>query len=125
MKLGTQLITAAWAAAIAFGGVALANPATACAERVWDIGEYDSCSRNVPADQGSDPDKYLEHLRWCCFKSGGDWNTGTRNCQAPAEGPVAPNPGPISDNTGQVDDPVKPAPPKPRPTLAPGGVLAP
>lgn len=61
----------------------------------WDIGEYDSCIK-MPYDKidvlTSD---YVEHIRYCCHKSGGIW-TG-RKCVAPPAKPPStssvPKPG--------------------------------
>jgi hypothetical protein len=60
------------AASIALGGFALADPATAVADREWDVAEYDQCIERggLPVD--------------CCFLSGGDWSSGPLHyCVAP------------------------------------------
>ena len=67
-------------------GLSWSAPAIAEANNdSWDIGEYDSCIK-MPYDKidvlTSD---YVEHIRYCCHKSGGIW-TG-RKCVAPPASP--------------------------------------
>jgi hypothetical protein len=68
---------------------AVAFPAVAGAEAVWDIGEYDSCTRTLGGRPGSESDpiaQEIENQKWCCYKSGGVW-TDKQGCVAPpAEG---------------------------------------
>jgi hypothetical protein len=76
------------AAAATLGGSAIGTPAVACAEpREWDIGSFDACRDQVTdavgrgiIQRGSD---YTNYLKYCCAKSGGDWNDETNDCQAP------------------------------------------
>lgn len=58
--------------------LALGATATASAEPVWDLGEYDKCIENY---QGP-PEKFQEHEVTCCINSGGDW-TIAQGCVAP------------------------------------------
>jgi hypothetical protein len=72
-------------AAIAMIAGALVQPATAHAEKVWDIGAYDSCvaaanDRFVSAK--TDDATWGEELRFCCDRSGGEW-TQSQGCTAP------------------------------------------
>jgi hypothetical protein len=76
-------------AVAAVGGSAIGSPAVACAEpREWDIGSYDSCVDQVngAVDRGviQRGNDYINYLKYCCSKSGGDWNSDTNSCQAPA-----------------------------------------
>lgn len=107
------------AAAAALGGSAIGSPAVACAEpREWDIGSYDSCVDQVngAVDRGiiQRGNDFVNYLKYCCSKSGGDWNDATRECQAPPAGQGA-QPGPqISLPPGGVPQatlaPVAPGP---------------
>lgn len=108
--------------------VALSFPATAAAEPVWDIGEYDSCMRTLQGIDGSESEPIAqeeENQKWCCYKSGGLWSKTQDVCVAPpAEkvgSPSAPV-GPIRDlptvRVEQlIDAPVVAHPPALRPTL--------
>lgn len=109
------------AAPMAFSGIALANPPTACAERIWDYNEYDSCSRNFPPGTENSVESWTEHMKWCCYKSGGDWNDSVSNCQAPP--PERAGNAPVVVTPGQVEDPVTPR--TPRPSVPKGGIFAP
>jgi hypothetical protein len=122
-RLRRLLPAALFAAPIAFTGFVLVNPATACAEPAWDVGEYDSCSRNFPPGTDHTVESWTEHMKWCCFKSGGVWNTTTQDCGAPPiQGPPGGQPGPVV-TPGQVEDPATPA--SPRPSVPSGGIFAP
>ncbi len=73
------------------GGSAFVGTATACAEpdREWDIGAYDRCIHSgLTEDVPSGEQAWLDHQKYCCLKSGGDWNAGTQACQAPAAEPA-------------------------------------
>jgi hypothetical protein len=77
-----RLVRAAFfAAAITVIGAAF--PATSTAEPVWDIEEYDYCMRQAGSQPpGQDPiAKEEENDRYCCYRSGGQWNGLT--CAAP------------------------------------------
>jgi len=114
--------------AVAASGLAIAGAVPASAERSWDIGEYDSCMRNMPPIESTDD--YVEQNKWCCYKSDGDWDNN-RGCVAPpAEAdnvpgnPVAPGqprPPAPGGTEGVSDDPVAGTPlptpnPRPRPS---------
>jgi hypothetical protein len=79
------------AASVALLSAALLSPAhvapAVAGEGTWDIGEYDSCLR-MPYDK---IDKlmrdYVEHIRYCCWKSGGKW-TGKKCVAPPADQPA-------------------------------------
>ena len=69
--------------AMAVGG--LVQPAVSHAEKVWDIGSYDSCAQ--AADNRFMAGKtnlatYTDEIRFCCDKSGGEWSQ-TQGCTAP------------------------------------------
>ena len=50
----------------------------------WDIGAYDSCIK-MPYDKIDKlMNDYVEHIRYCCWKSGGKW-TGRKCVAHPAE----------------------------------------
>lgn len=74
-------------AVIAASAVAIAFPAVATAEAVWDIGEYDSCTNTLSGRPGSENDdimaQEIENQKWCCYKSGGAWSD-KQGCVAPA-----------------------------------------
>nr|WP_131721745.1 hypothetical protein [Mycolicibacterium komanii]CRL76745.1 hypothetical protein CPGR_04591 [Mycolicibacterium komanii] len=74
--------------------VAVTFPAVAVAEPVWDIGEYDSCTKTLHGVDGSENEpigQELENQKWCCYKSGGVW-TQAQGCVAPpAEGAGSPS----------------------------------
>jgi hypothetical protein len=76
-------------AVVAAAAVALAFPAVAVAEPVWDIGEYDSCTGTLSGIPGSENEpiaQEIENQKWCCYRSGGVW-TDKQGCVAPsAEG---------------------------------------
>ena len=76
-------------AVLAAVAIAVASPAVSVAEAVWDIGEYDSCTRQLGGRPGSESDpiaQELENQRWCCHISDGVW-TEAQGCVAPpAEG---------------------------------------
>ena len=91
-------------------GFALAAPAVANAERVWDIGAYDSCMAQMPNYSFEDRYKLYDYIAGCCARSGGDFvnDGGTRKCVSPpAEAENVPG---NTNPTGQ-----------PRPPVAPGG----
>lgn len=100
-----QRIICAMATASVGLGLALGSAATSSAERVWDIGEYDSCMRTMPPIESIDD--YIQQNKWCCYKSDGDWNEN-RGCVAPAA---------EADN---VPGETNPTPGQPRPPM-PGG----
>lgn len=74
---------------IAAAAVAIAFPAVATAEAVWDIGEYDSCTRTLGGLPGSESEpiaQEIENQKWCCYKSGGEWSEKQGCVAPPAEG---------------------------------------
>jgi hypothetical protein len=114
---------------IAFTSIALSNPATAGAERIWDIGVFDACVDENPYDiGGADTRNYFAYMEGCCARSGGHWiptsdGSGMGECKAaPAERPPDRQPGPVV-TPNQVEDPFVPG--APRPTVPSGGVVAP
>jgi hypothetical protein len=97
----------------AFGPAGIAN-----AERVCDIGEFDSCTKMyIPPASGESVESYTEHMRWCCYKPGGDWAGASTGCVSPpAESQGLPGGG-VGVTPGQAEDQVQAGTPKPRPTL--------
>lgn len=81
----------AHAASVALLSVALVGPphiAPAVAEEgTWDIGEYDSCVRMPYNKIDKLMRDYVEHIRYCCWKSGGKW-TGKKCVAPPADQPA-------------------------------------
>jgi hypothetical protein len=113
---------------IALSGIALANPATAGAERIWDTQVFDSCSDENPYELGGvDTRNYFAYLEGCCARSGGDWivsgdGSGSGECKAPPPERAESAPKPVV-TPGQVEDPFVPG--APRPSVPRGGVIAP
>ena len=122
------------ARAVGIGGVglglALASAATSSAERVWDIGAYDSCMARIPTIMT--PSGYDQAHWQCCRDSGGDYDHHQGKCVSPpaeadnVPGNTNPPPGqprpPIASGGSVSDDPTAGSP-KPRPTVvAPGPV---
>ena len=75
--------------AVAVAATPLAYPATATAEREWDVVAYDQCIKDHPASVYN-----------CCYKTGGEWSGDdvTGKCVAPPANqdishPPAPNRG--------------------------------
>ena len=56
-------------------------------EGTWDIGEYDSCVRMPYNKIDKLMRDYVEHIRYCCWKSGGKW-TGKKCVAPPADQPA-------------------------------------
>lgn len=116
-NIPTLIGAAAVLAAATFGLTA----ATASAERVWDIGEYDDCMR-----------KTIRDVDACCIMSGGEVSE-SQGCVAPAAMHVPQDPGsvPTRINDGNLptvatDAPVTTAPGSRVPDRLPsGGVAAP
>lgn len=118
-RSATMVGTVALAAAVG----TLAAPAVSHAEKVWDIGAYDSCmhaaeSRYVNGQ--TDSDGFTDERNFCCIMSGGELNGSgmTAKCEAPPataqSAPQAPweagrAPRPETATPGQV------APPPPAP----------
>jgi hypothetical protein len=105
-------------------GLALSGPAVANAERIWDIGEFDSCTKMHIPPNTNDIDEIMaaaqEHDQYCCWKSGGDW-TGEKCAAPPAESQGNPTrPGPYVPGTAGVDDDPMAGTPKPNVPMAPG-----
>ncbi len=101
---------------IALGGSALANPPTACAEPVWDIGAYDSCMARIPTILTQD--EYEEAHRQCCLGSGGIYKRTYNSCSAPGVESQGRNPLPGDAPTHVI----QPAPPPDHVIPAPDGV---
>jgi len=73
------------AAAIALAVGGLIQPAVSHAEPVWDIGEFDSCTKAAEQRFGSgqtNSAQYDDEVRFCCARSGGEWSQ-TQGCTAP------------------------------------------
>jgi hypothetical protein len=122
-KLPTTVRVTIYAAAPVLAlGVTLGSASVASAERVWDIKDFDSCSKMyIPPDTGESVESYTEHLRYCCWKSGGDWAGTNTGCVAPpAESQGLPS-GPRVVDPAPVEDQVAAGVPKPRPTLPNSG----
>ncbi|MCV7283049.1 hypothetical protein H7J88_25775 [Mycolicibacterium flavescens] len=87
----------------AVAAAAVTFPSVAAAEQVWDIEEYDSCTRMLHGIDGSESEPIAqeeENQKWCCFKSGGLWSAASDVCVAPpAESAGSPSTpiGPIRD----------------------------
>ncbi len=73
------------AAAVALAIGAFASPAVSHAEKVWDIGQFDSCVKAAEDRFGSgktDSATLADEIRFCCDRSGGEW-TASQGCTAP------------------------------------------
>lgn len=73
------------AAGIAMAAGGLVGPAVSHAEKVWDIGSYDSCVQaadNRFMSGKTNLATYADEVRFCCDKSGGEW-TQSQGCTAP------------------------------------------
>jgi hypothetical protein len=88
-RVGQCLAVTALIAGIAFG-----SAATAGAEPVWDLDEYDKCMEQFPGDET--PEENIATEKACCAASGGVWaptptypNVG--DCTAPPPEPEAEN----------------------------------
>jgi hypothetical protein len=97
---------------------ALAAPAAALAEAVWDIGLYDDCMKVATTTAENDR---------CCLGSGGNFGSennpdGSLKCVAPpAEQTFNPTiPGPFRPATAGVDDDPMAGKPKPNIPITPG-----
>jgi hypothetical protein len=80
-----RLVLSVVGAAIALLAVV---PAAGAEPREWDIQDFDSCLNNQPPS--TSVEEHIEHLQWCCYRSGGDWNATTSKCGAPpaADSPI-------------------------------------
>ncbi len=73
-------------AVAAFGTSTLIYPATATAERVWDIETFDNCNAEALAQYQRGEitfQKFHDLVRGCCEASDGDWNAAEEKCQSP------------------------------------------
>jgi len=72
----SRLVTGGiFAASIAFANAFGATPAGAEPNSgAWDVIQYDNCVNSYPYDPEDDIQRYEDHLKWCCAKSGGVWN---------------------------------------------------
>jgi hypothetical protein len=121
-KYMRRLVPAALlAAAVALGGSALGDPATADAAPEWDIGAYDACIFQVIEDQKNGKITSAqadERSRGCCTQSGGivqPTANGGFVCGAPpANAPGRTVPPGVPKQT------LTPAPAAPPPGMAPG-----
>lgn len=71
------------AIALAIGG--FAQPTVALAEKVWDIGEFDSCSKKAEdrfITGKTNSAQFADEIKFCCQMSGGEW-TSAQGCTAP------------------------------------------
>lgn len=99
-------------AVVAGAAVAVAFPAVAVAEPVWDIGEYDSCTRTLGGIDGSESEpiaQEIENQKWCCYKSGGVWSEKQGCVAPPAEGagsPLTPGGSKVDLPTVRVQPPI-------------------
>jgi hypothetical protein len=78
-------IVAFGATAVAIAIAGLAQPPASHAEKVWDIGAFDSCvaAANDRYISGkTDNDTWGDEIRFCCERSGGEWSQ-TQGCTAP------------------------------------------
>ena len=81
------LLTAVVALGLTTGANALAHPAIAGAERVWDLEYFDACLR-AEDRKNLDPDVALAGYKYCCEASGGVFIADSVKCVAPpAEAP--------------------------------------
>ncbi len=86
MNATKRMSVAAFGAAVfAMTAGGLLQPAVSSAEKVWDIGAYDSCvaaANNRFQSGKTDNTTWGEELRFCCDRSGGEW-TESQGCTAP------------------------------------------
>lgn len=83
-RMRTSVIVAGVTTAAAVAG--LLGPAVSHAEKVWDLGSYDSCAQAASDrhSQGKTTDsEFIEEMQFCCIRSDGEWNTQAVKCQAP------------------------------------------
>jgi hypothetical protein len=111
-----RLVSAALlAAAVALGGSALGDPATACA-KPFDKAAYDACSQQANEDWAAGKinlKTYDELVVGCCILSGGKW-TDSGGCAAAADAPGRTVP------PGVITQTLTPAPVAPPPGMTPG-----
>ncbi|WP_156662634.1 hypothetical protein [Mycobacterium sp. 1274761.0] len=72
------------AAAVVAAG--LIQPAVSHAEKVWDIGVYDSCMKQAGqryASGKTDVGQFEDEKVFCCTSSGGEWSASQGGCVAP------------------------------------------
>jgi hypothetical protein len=98
------------AAAIALAVGGLLQPTISHAEKIWDIGDFDSCTKAAEKRFGSgqtNSDQLLDEIKFCCIRSGGEWTQG-QGCTAPAA-TYAPKPTPlpsqVATGSGQASSP--------------------
>jgi hypothetical protein len=113
---GRRLLSAAVLTAALIGGAALGT-ASAGAAPEWDIGAYDRCLLSMP--KPDDAEQAVDHMHWCCFKSGGQWNAAEKKCQTPPADPAEAHPTLPGEATRPVLATQNPAPPPP-PVRNPG-----
>jgi hypothetical protein len=111
------------AAAIVAAISGLAQPAVSHAEKYWDVGSYDNCVRvadNRMLSGQTTTSQYWQEVRFCCDRSGGEWQSG--RCTAPPmtgpppqDGPIVQTPG---TGTAQTVDPPQTGPVTPPPGTA-------
>ncbi|OBK71995.1 hypothetical protein A5651_17625 [Mycobacterium sp. 1274761.0] len=96
------------AIALAVGGVL--QPTMSHAEKVWDIGDFDSCTKSAEnrfISGQTNSDQFSDEVKFCCIRSGGEW-TQAQGCTAPAA-TFAPKPTPlpsqVATGPGQATSP--------------------
>jgi hypothetical protein len=103
--------------AVAFAAAVL-QPALAHAEKIWDVGDFDNCSKAAedrymtPGPAGSDPQTFADEIKFCCIRSGGEWHN-TQGCTAPAaraeENRLRGGLPPVAVDVGSAERPSLPA----------------
>ena len=108
------------AATALMAAIAIGAAATAGAERVWDLDEYDKCMANWNLNDEQTLNQWEEWRRFqqgCCLNSGGVWDAEYSTCTAPA--PEAEN---VPQPPGQ---PTEPPPVLQNPPAQPSNPLIP
>lgn len=85
-KLNRLGYAAALLGAMAVAAIPLAYPATATAQKYWDIELFDACKDMTYAKYQAgqiDFDTYHWGIRKCCEDSDGVWNSAEQECVAP------------------------------------------
>lgn len=65
----------------------------AVSHAVWNIQDFDSCTKaaeNRYVNNQIDSSQRNDEIRFCCDRSGGEWNSQTKRCQAPAAAQTNP-----------------------------------
>ena len=116
--LSRVMPAALFAVAAAFGTTTLGDSAVASAEPEWDVGAWDQCVNSFdgnPNTLPSEMQRWLDHLKYCCEKTGGVFNDVASTCRAPPAKAVESQPGspwrPPADSIGTL--PLAPNPDNP------------